>query len=1236
MQQDLVSGLVVAHSHRLEDLTEVAVTLMSKYPLPPLEEEMALVQSNGIAQWLKINVAQSSGIAAMINVTLPARFVWKAYRAVLGDEIPRVSPFDKDRLAWRIMRLLPDLVASDGEGTFRALANYLKQNQNPDLADQRKLFQLSHRIADLFDQYQNYRADWLDHWTRGNDCLDHDGMPVPASDLWQPQLWRTLVNDIGAEQLWTNRAELHRTFVNKAKSLTQRPAGMPARVVVFGISSLPQQSLEVLDAIKGFTQVVLCVHNPCQHYWANIVDGKEALKDILKHTRRRHALKTDMAEDIQDDELHHHAQPLLASWGKQGRDYIHLLDLYDETLEKQAQFDAIKFELFDEQPAENLLQQLQNDVLNLRPLKETQAHWPAVSPHDSSIRFHSCHSVQREVEVLHDQLLQAFADDPTLCPRDIMVMVPDVNTYAPHVEAVFGRFERFQAGKPEQRRIPYTIADQGQRHQQPLLVALELLLTLEQSRVTQADVLALLAVPAVQERFALTAQELVEIQAWFDAAGARWGLDGAHRHQFGMPDKDSTNSWWFALERMVFGYMMGRPEGLEQDRWRSIEPYHEVAGLAASAAGKLANVIEALNQWWHETQQERALKDWALAAEQLLDTFFAPIADEDILLLAQLRGELSTLLEQAAESDFVTALEIAIFREAWLSRVDQPQLHQRFLAGAVNVATLMPMRAIPFRQIYVLGMNDDAYPRRQPNSDFDLMTERYRPGDRARREDDRYLFLEAMLSARDRFSVSWLGHSAQDNSEWPASVLMAQLREHLAQGWRLSGTEVLVSPTTPVLDPEKSPLLQHLTTEHKLQAFSPAYFQMQQPGELFTYASEWLEARQPIATQVSDDIPMWQQSAGERLHLSARDLDKFLREAAQPFFNQRLNTYFSSDDMQTRDSETFALDGLTSWQLRDELTRDGVRTIRRQLEQGATNQERLIQQVEQHLNRMQREGKLGVGAIATQMRLELFERVEAVLQAVQSALADFPTPAPDCPIFEQSTREVGGWLIEDHASQLFQNDQGELLQVIVSASAPKAKYYFYPYVKHLLLTLALQRLGKRSGSSARVTTDMIFYKKGNKGDHGAETVRFPALDANQARVLLNQLMARYEETLHAPSPVVGELAVLWLETYYQGISGTLKEGRSKLGTISEEEARERATLAVDSALEPADRDPRSSWPYALRVGLDEGLSQLPDFKQAILDCYAPMVRLVNGQTPTFEWPEAQDAQKAESAEGARS
>ncbi|MEE2003160.1 exodeoxyribonuclease V subunit gamma [Alkalimonas sp. MEB108] len=1210
MSNTLVPGLVVAHSHRLEDLTAVAVQFITTYPLAPLEDETVLVQSNGIAQWLKIELAKASGIASMMNLTLPARFVWKAYRTLLGDDIPKTSPFDKDRLSWRIMRLLPSLIAKHrdmGGQPFRVLENYLGTAGSgaAELADEfneRKLFQLSGRIADLFDQYQNYRADWLDHWAHGRTILSSEAEPVGADSLWQPLLWQALVNDIGNDLFWTNRAELHRRFVAKAKTLTSPTAGLPKRLVIFGISSLPQQTLEVLDALKGCMQIVLCVHNPCQHYWANIVDGKEALKEALKQaSNKRHAVKPGMPEDTPDDALHLHAHPLLASWGKQGRDYIHLLDLYDETLAKQAVFDAVKFEIFDEAPVRNRLQQLQNDVLHLRPLQETRTRWQvdaASGQPDCSIQFHSCHSIQREVEVLHDQLLAAFAEDPSLEPRNIMVMVPDVTAYAPHIDAVFGRFD-------DNRRIPYTIADQGQRHVQPLLVALEQLLTIEQSRVTQTDVLSLLGVPAIQQALDFTEQELVQLQQWLIEAGARWGLCAEQRAQFGMPAHEPTNSWWFALERMVFGYAMGRPNDEAQPRWQSIEPYHEVGGLSADAVGKLGLFIQLLNSWWRFASSSHGLSEWASAAEMLLARLFKPANDADLLLISRLNGQLVELLAVVEQSGFTAPLTLATFKESWLAGIDQPNLNQRFLAGSVNFATLMPMRAIPFKQIYLLGMSDDAYPRRQAAIDFDLMRSQYRPGDRSRRDDDRYLFLEALLSAREKFSVSWVGRSAQDNSEWPPSVLVAQLRDHLVKGW---------CPNS--LKPKD--FLASLTTEHKLQAFHPDY--MTAGTGLFTYAREWQAVRSSNAIGnggQAQPLKPWTAEQGQRLQLNLRSLINFLREPAQPFFNQRLNTYFGSDEQQTHDSETFALDYLQRWQLSSELLTTGVAWMRGQQKTGTFAVLEDLQPLQPAFAdvfaRLQREGALGVDTISEGIQQQALHLVSLPLLEVSKALTDKQPIADETMLFECKLETGIPMIIEDRATQLFTNAAGEVFQLVVTASKAEAKHRFLPYLRHLLLTAV-----RTKNAQIGAVTTIAVYREAKDKKKAVQSL--PSVSSDQAKVVLEELLAAYAQSLSHPSAVVGELAVDWLDTYWKALNGTLKLGRKKLPAFDADEAATEATARLLNALN-GDDELAQKYPYAARIQPDfELLPADSAFATALQRLYAPMIRLENGLTLLCELP----------------
>ncbi|MEH6387393.1 MAG: exodeoxyribonuclease V subunit gamma [Pseudomonas profundi] len=901
MQQTepLVPGLMIIHGNRLESLRQLVVSWVAGHPLRPLENEVVLVQSNGIAQWLKQALAadvtdddtSGCGIAAAFDVQLPARFLWQAYRSVLGAEaVPTTSPLDKAPLTWRLMRLLPALM---DQPDFEPLQRFLADDD-----DCRKRYQLSERLADLFDQYQVYRADWLTDWAAGRDQVRHarDGIKqLEPADRWQPALWRALLEDVGAARLADSRAGIHPRFVEALQSATERPAGLPRRVIVFGISSLPAQYLEALAAVGRFSQVLLCVLNPCQHHWGDIVGDQ----DLLRHQYQRQQRRPGTPAQLDEYSLHQHAHPLLAAWGKQGRDYINLLDSHDDRASYEAQFAGLnggRIDLFDAPDTSHLLGQLQDDILDLRPLAETRELWPAVDPvNDQSLRFHLGHSPQREVEILHDQLLAWFNADPSLRPRDIIVMVPDVNTYAPHILAVFGQY-----GAEDERFIPFTLADQGQRGIDPLLIALEHLLRLPDSRLPVSEVLDLLDVPALRQRFGIHESDLPTLRRWIEGAGIRWGLDAERRAELGLPAGLHANTWRFGLRRMLLGYAVGTGEPCGD-----IEPYDEIGGLDAALIGPLVKLLDTLDHSCTELAGQASCAVWGERFRHLLQAFFRVDTERDERLLTQLQEGLDGWLELCESVALEDALPLNVAREAWLGAVEQNQLSQRFLAGAVNFCTLMPMRAIPFRRICLLGMNDGDYPRAQPPLDFDLMGRDYRPGDRSRREDDRYLLLEALLSARERLYISWIGHSIRDNSERPASVLVGQLRDHLQSGWHLA---------------DQSDLLDALTIEHPLQPFSKRYFQ--DGGELFSYAGEWLPMHAtPADVQADKALPAMPPEAPIELEA----LQRFLRNPVAHFFSARLKVYLDDRTENLIDHEPFALDGLQTYHLSQTILESGQR-----------------------------------------------------------------------------------------------------------------------------------------------------------------------------------------------------------------------------------------------------------------------------------------------------------------------
>ncbi|UOA10314.1 exodeoxyribonuclease V subunit gamma [Methylobacter sp. S3L5C] len=949
----LDSGIAVIHSNKLEALGDVVEYWLREHPLAPLENEVFLVQSNGMGQWLQQSLAKNSalGIAGAIKVQLPSAFIWAVYRSVLGSQIPKEQLLAKAPLTWRLYRLLPTLITRP---EFEILATFLAVDNNS-----RKRYQLAEQLADLFDQYQVYRSDWIADWAAGLDSLrDSHGQSqiMPEQQRWQAALWRAVLADLGDQYTpYASRAAVHTQFMTQIDTQEQRPVDMPRRIIVFGLSSLPQQSLEVLAKLGKFCQIVLFVHNPCQHYWADIIEDKA----LLKAERRRQAYKSGMTSALTDEELHLHAQPLLAAWGKQGRDYIRLLDQFDDTQTyANWHWPESKIDLFKDycEPGQgSLLQQLQQSILDLEPLPTEPVDLPEV---DNSLMFHIAHSPQREVEILHDQLLARFNSAENLKPRDIIVMVPDINKYAPHIRAVFGNIK-----SGDSRYIPYSLADQQQRGQNPLLVAAEALLNLPDSRFAVSEFLGLLEVPALRLRFSIDEAAIPKLHQWVEEAGIRWGLHAEQRTQnVAMPKDLEANTWQFGLRRMLLGYAVGA--GIA---FNAIEPYDEIGGLDAQWVGGLSYLLETLEKQANLLRKSQNYTDWQETLSALLEDFFDVTSSEEERKTLEILGHSLTrwgeICEQAGLTDDDT-LPLNVVREAWLATVDEPNLQQRFLSDRINFCTLMPMRAIPFRLICLLGMNDGDYPRSQPAQSFDLMSQRgqYRPGDRSRRQDDHYLFLEALLSARQQLYISWIGRNIRDNSERPPSVLISQLRDALALGWQLENNE--------------PKLLKALTVEHPLQPFSKQYVAKNRDSRLFTYAREWFEPSASVSLANATPAVVYEKT----LTLGLQSLGRFLKAPVKTFCNNTLKFGFDQETITSEDNEPFGFNKLESYVLRQNLL-DALQS------ETPDNPDTFL---EQQRTTMARQGKLPLGGFAHAAYADIADPVNQVWQRYQTLLTLWP------------------------------------------------------------------------------------------------------------------------------------------------------------------------------------------------------------------------------------------------------
>ncbi|MDP4772727.1 MAG: exodeoxyribonuclease V subunit gamma [Limnohabitans sp.] len=1082
-------GFIALHSHRSEVLADTLTAWLRTHPLLPLESEVVLVQSNGMAEWIKIELAHQGGVCAATRVELPSRFLWRTYRQVLGTQnVPPDSPLDKLPMTWRLMALLPGCLS---DPVFQPVAGFLSGDE-PD-----RLLQLASRLADLFDQYQIYRPDWLQDWAAGRNVLrkaaGHD--ELGEDQLWQAELWRRVLDTLDDSQRQATRPALH------ARALAHLQSGQPLaspvarRVSVFGMSHMPGQLLEMLAALAAHSQVLLAVPNPCQYHWGDIIDGRE----WLQAERRRHAYRGEALAALPLAQMHLHAPTLLAAWGRQGRDFIRQLDAFDNLQAAQQVTQWPRLDFFDDVPGEDgtrLLAQLQRRIRDLEPSSGGTPAQP-LRPDDRSVTFSVAHSPVRELEVLHDQLLQWFHTSPEpLSPRDVVVMVPDIEVMAPAIRAVFGQYKRSDA-----RFIPYDIADLGAQAISPLIHAVEWLLALPQQRSRMSELVELLEVPALAARFGLKDEHLPTLTRWMAGSGIRWGLSAEHRAGLGLGVCGDDNSALFGVQRMLMGYACGA-DPVDDDVSLGVSPYPEVGGLDAELAGSLAHLLQALIDWWQICTQSATPAQWAERCRAMLAALFKPRDDNDRNALAALDQALNDWVRACGEAGFAEAVPLAVARSAWLEALKAPRLEQRFRAGGVTFCTLMPMRAIPFKAVCMLGMNDGDYPRRSPRADFDLMglPGMTRPGDRSRRDDDRQLMLEALLSARQVLYVSWSGRSVRDNSEQPPSVLVSQLRDEIDLLWGKDTAK-------------------RLTTVHPLQPFSRAYFEA--GSGLLTYAKEWRAAQEVQRGDGASETdtpssalallsPLM--AANEQAPIiSLAQLARFLRKPVGAFFRERLQVHLEDERSELHDEELFGLGGLDLYQLLDHELQHVPADL------SADELPRHAARVVQHLREAGALPLAGVGTLEaqklthilqTQLAAALRER-GAYPEAAERVLVDqaYPQMHP-----QVSLQDALGGVLAGEGGQMLLSLRANKLVSISKAGKATA-------LPEKLIDIWLQSLAAAAmGHSVRCVV---------VGRNAV--VRAEPLEPEAARTQMQTLLATWAEGMRWPLPLPPGVALQWLK-----------------------------------------------------------------------------------------------------------
>lgn len=868
-----------------------------------LDEEIILIQSKGMQHWLNLKLAESRGISMNLSFSLPMQFFWSQIRVILGqDNVPEQSNYTREVLSWRIY----DLLASDiviNNPVFQEANNYwLGQSGRREHSEKEdKRFQLSSQLADLYEQYLIFRPDWLLAWEKGLYTLKEQSEQLRDSQAqkWQVLLWQLLIEEDPNHPISLLKKSIQTLKEGRFK---QEKCYLPERISLFGINTLPPLWLEFLSELGKHTQVHFFHLNPCVEYWGDLKTDKAYAKEQYYRWLKCCDYPDSEQQDLTNPLL---LNPLLSNLGSQGKDFLYLLQEHT----------SIEIPIYESPEALSLetgkdatvLEKIQSDILNLRDARSTSTAAPEDSIIDDSISLNSAHSALREIQALHDWLLHQLNNDKTLTPKDILVMCPNVENYAPYVDAVFAH--GWNDWSEQVPPLPCSIADRTLKDSEPLVQAFIDLLDLPDSRFQVSQILSYLRLPALQEKFSFSEDDLVLLERWMNHASIHWGLDAEHKQRILLNDdgKQFINkkfTWQQGLERLLLGFAQSDQSTLYQNQL--LLP--DVEGDEALLLGRYFELLEQLQNCARELQMPRSPNQWMQYLLQTKDSLFSalPIDNNAQQIIQQAIDDLG---EYTSHAHYDKKIPLIVIRDFLLKHFNQPEPGRQFMAGQVTFCSMLPMRSVPFRIIAVLGLNDGEFPRQRQPMGFDLMAmEPPRKGDRSRRGDDRYLFLEALISCRDKLYLSYQGHDIKTNNNRQPSLVLQELMDYLEKGYGWSLETGVPS----------SELRQLFNVP--LQAFSKANYQKRWQS----FNANWLKLSEPGECRNNiykvTEIPSVKTSLSviDEQHISAEQLVQFFDNPSKQFAQKQLGLYLENTaSMIPDDSEPFAANHLDRYLIQD-------------------------------------------------------------------------------------------------------------------------------------------------------------------------------------------------------------------------------------------------------------------------------------------------------------------------------
>ncbi|MDQ3538692.1 MAG: exodeoxyribonuclease V subunit gamma, partial [Actinomycetota bacterium] len=886
----------------------------------PLAAAVVAVPTRGVERWLTQRLAahlgttsgRSDGVCANIDFPFPGRLVGDAVAVASGIDAD-TDPWQPQRSVWPLLDVVTDNLE---QPWLAALAAHLG-GDGDDLGDHRRArrFSAVRHLADLYDRYGVHRPVMLRSWADGDD-VDAAGAALPSDVVWQAQLWRCLRDRIAspspAERLEGACAQL-RGQPNLVK--------LPSRLSLFGLTRLPASHLDVLHALAAHRDVHLFLLHPSPVLWTKVARAMTA----DRHLPRRDNDKTAALP----------ANPLLATWGRDARELQLVLAAGDRggvnpvpNRWRMPTTPGWGRPADRHHPgavsASTLLQRLQADVRADRqppgvPLGDEPDSRALLDPCDRSLQIHACHGRARQVEVVRDAILHLLADDSTLEPRDIIVLCPDIETYAPLVHATFGPGdvtadpdhaagdERSSGDRPPDLRV--RLADRSLRQTNPVLAVVSELLDLATARLTTSQVLDLASREPVRRRFRLDDDDLARVEEWVSATGIRWGLDAAHREPFGL-QRLAANTWRSGLDRVLLGVAVAEDD---QRMVGDVLPLDDVDSGDIDLAGRFAELVDRLSTTLAGLDATRPVEAWANAIATAADVLTATGHAE-----AWQRAQLQRILDDVvAESTVGTAANVAQLalpevRELLADRLRGRPTRASFRTGALTVCTMMPMRSVPHRVVCLLGLDDGAFPRRTAPDGDDLVTYDPHVGDHDPRSEDRQLLLDALLSATQHLVITYSGRDERTNAQRPAAVPVGELLDvvdHTVRTGEHGDDGLPVSPRERVV-------VHHPLQPFDVRNFSPGTLGGKRAWSFDTVAlggARALTAERAAAPPfLAGPLPDARASGATDL-IEVDHLVRFVQHPVRAFLRQRLGIVVNHRAEDPAQALPVELDGLQQW-----------------------------------------------------------------------------------------------------------------------------------------------------------------------------------------------------------------------------------------------------------------------------------------------------------------------------------